>query len=63
MNKKAHYIRFTYHVITEDIFWYEFEASFAYFFCCCYCKCQKKKRGERDWSKLMREGAQLARAF
>ena len=23
----------------------------------------KKKRGERDWSKLMREGAQLARAF
>lgn len=24
---------------------------------------KKKKRGERDWSKLMREGAQLARAF
>lgn len=44
MNKKL--TTYDLHVITEDIFWYEFEASFAYFFCCCYCKCQKKKRGE-----------------
>ena len=33
------------------------------FFVAVIVNVKKKKRGERDWSKLMREGAQLARAF
>ena len=48
-------------MITEDISGMNLKLHLLTFFVAVIVNVKKKKK--RDWSKLMREGAQLARAF